>query len=406
MNNMEGKNFEKRLKLHINEFARVVPFEEMDKLLLMDFTDKNKELTDEILLNTNLFIDYINGKLKAADAKYGIGGWNEHRTIYSRSKMFGPSPTATPPVQDGAKAPSRWEGDEHPDSLVEEDTVGYRYADPILYGLLRNYALQNRAVPTQAEAILWEGLKTKQLNNYKFRRQHIIDRFIADFVCLKTKLVVEIDGLIHQLPDNIESDRSRTKALEAKGFTVMRFTNDEVLQDINNILHSILYALENVRNKEKLIDLSSPTGGQGAEPRRLHLGTDIWGKPYTKIMAPLNGIVHSFAFNNAFGDYGATIILTHNLEGESFHTLYGHLSLNSIKNIQEGDVIMKGDVFAEFGIPFENGQWPPHLHFQIIKDMHGAKGDYPGVCKFSEREMYLNNCPDADLILGMMKYIK
>jgi murein DD-endopeptidase MepM/ murein hydrolase activator NlpD len=121
-------------------------------------------------------------------------------------------------------------------------------------------------------------------------------------------------------------------------------------------------------------------------------------------MAPLDGIVHSFAFNNAYGDYGATIILTHQLEGVVFHTLYGHLSLNSLKNLQEGDVVRRGDVFCEFGIPFENGQWPPHLHFQIILDMEGYKGDYPGVCAFSQRQHYLANCPDADLILQMMMY--
>ena len=53
----------------------------------------------------------------------------------------------------------------------------------------------------------------------------------------------------------------------------------------------------------------------------------------------------------------------------SFHTLYGHLSLNSIKNFQEGENVRKGDVIGEFGIPMENGQWPPHLHFQVIIDM-------------------------------------
>ena len=67
-----------------------------------------------------------------------------------------------------------------------------------------------------------------------------------------------------------------------------------------------------------------------------------------------------------FGDYGATIILTHILEGITFYSLYGHLSLNSIKNIHEGERIKKGNVFAEFGIPTENGHWPPHLHFQLI----------------------------------------
>jgi murein DD-endopeptidase MepM/ murein hydrolase activator NlpD len=146
-------------------------------------------------------------------------------------------------------------------------------------------------------------------------------------------------------------------------------------------------------------------GKEGEEPRRLHLGIDIWGKPYTAVMSPLNGIVHSFAFNNHFGDYGATIIFSHALNEIHFYTLYGHLSLSSIKNIQEGDRISKGDVFAEFGIPSENGQWPPHLHFQVIADLQGWKGDYPGVCKYSERDQYLNNCPDPDLILQLNKYL-
>jgi murein DD-endopeptidase MepM/ murein hydrolase activator NlpD len=140
----------------------------------------------------------------------------------------------------------------------------------------------------------------------------------------------------------------------------------------------------------------------GEEPRKVHLGVDIWGKPYTAVMSPCDGVVHSFAFNNNYGDYGATIILTHNLDGISFHSLYGHLSLNSLKNLEEGMTVKKGDVIAEFGIPFENGQWPPHLHFQLIADMEDWKGDYPGVCKISEREKYLANCPDPDLILKMI----
>ena len=233
---MKAKNFEERLRENANEFAPVVPFKEGDRLLLMDFTEDNQGLTAEILNNTDLFIQYINAKLNGANAKYGIGGYNEHRTIYSRSRHF-------------------------------------------------------------------------------------------------------------DAPDGLES-------------------------------------------------------------RRLHLGIDIWGKPYTKVMTPFNGIVHSFAFNNAYGDYGTTIILTHNLDGVTFHSLYGHLSLNSIKNLQEGELVKKGDVIGEFGIPFENGHWPPHLHFQLIIDMEGMKGDYPGVCTFSEREKYLSNCPDPDLILQMMQYAR
>jgi len=142
----------------------------------------------------------------------------------------------------------------------------------------------------------------------------------------------------------------------------------------------------------------------GEEPRRLHLGVDIWGPAGTKVMAPLGGIVHSFAFNNNDSDYGATLILTHQLEGIGFHTLYGHLSLNSLKNLYEGERVTRGEVIAEFGMRFENGNWPPHLHFQLIADMQGWKGDYPGVCRYSERDRWLANCPDPDLILRLRQY--
>lgn len=144
--------------------------------------------------------------------------------------------------------------------------------------------------------------------------------------------------------------------------------------------------------------------GGAEEPRRLHLGVDIWGPAGTRVMAPIDGIVHSFAFNKNDSDYGATVILTHNLEGAIFHTLYGHLSLNSLKNLEEGRRVHRGEVIAEFGMRFENGNWPPHLHFQVIIDMQGWKGDYPGVCKFSERSKWLDNCPDGDLILGLGRY--
>jgi murein DD-endopeptidase MepM/ murein hydrolase activator NlpD len=123
------------------------------------------------------------------------------------------------------------------------------------------------------------------------------------------------------------------------------------------------------------------------------------------VMAPLDGIIHSYAFNNNDSDYGATLLLTHQLEGMGFHTLYGHLSLNSLKNLHEGKHIRKGDVTGEFGMRFENGNWPPHLHFQLIIDLQGWKGDYPGVCKFSERAHWLENCPDPDLVLQLQQYI-
>lgn len=141
---------------------------------------------------------------------------------------------------------------------------------------------------------------------------------------------------------------------------------------------------------------------QNTEPRRLHLGIDIWGPAGTNVYAPLGGMIHSFANNNNYGDYGATIILQHQIDTIQFHTLYGHLSLKDIAPLREGQVITRGQPFAHFGTPAENGNWPPHLHFQIIEDMQFKEGDYPGVCKVSEAEKYLHNCPNPDLILNML----
>lgn len=143
----------------------------------------------------------------------------------------------------------------------------------------------------------------------------------------------------------------------------------------------------------------------GEEARSVHLGVDVWGPAGTPVYAALGGMVHSFAFNNNFGDYGATIILLHQLDTIAFHTLYGHLSLADISTLSEGQYISRGQVIGHFGGPAENGNWPPHLHFQIINDIQLKTGDYPGVCKPSEIEWYLKNCPDADLILNLMKYL-
>jgi murein DD-endopeptidase MepM/ murein hydrolase activator NlpD len=221
------------LKASSHQFGAVVAFNpEKDKLLQLDFTAANAALTNELVNDTEAFSQYINNTLSTAGALYGIGGYEEHRTVYSRSKVF----------------------------------------------------------------------------------------------------------------------------------------------DSNE------------------------------EPRRLHLGVDIWGKAGTVVRAPLGGLVHSVAFNDAYGDYGATIILQHQRNTIAFHTLYGHLSRADIAHWQEGKYISQGEIVGHFGNPDENGNWPPHLHFQIIVDMEFKEGDYPGVCKFSEREKYLANCPNPDLILQLMQY--
>jgi peptidoglycan LD-endopeptidase LytH len=151
-----------------------------------------------------------------------------------------------------------------------------------------------------------------------------------------------------------------------------------------------------------------PSGGdlEGAEPRRLHIGTDIWGLVATPVYAFTGGMIHSFAFNDHYGDYGATIVLSHQLDSIPFYTLYGHVSLRDISDIKEGDYVVRGQEIAHFGDKHENGHWPPHLHFQIIADMELYDGDYPGVCRYSERNKYLSNCPDPDLILQLNRFLR
>ncbi|MDB5025246.1 MAG: peptidoglycan DD-metalloendopeptidase family protein [Mucilaginibacter sp.] len=135
------------------------------------------------------------------------------------------------------------------------------------------------------------------------------------------------------------------------------------------------------------------------EPRRLHLGLDIWAEAGTPVYAPINGHIHSFQDNNNFGDYGPTILLKHQLDDLELYTLYGHLNRKCLIGLSAGDTITKGQQIADFGSQDENGHWPPHLHFQLMFDIQGCYGDYPGVGRYSQKDTYLNNIPDPNLIL-------
>lgn len=135
--------------------------------------------------------------------------------------------------------------------------------------------------------------------------------------------------------------------------------------------------------------------------RNIHIGLDLWLAADSPIFAPLDATVHSFKKNTNYGDYGPTIILKHELNKETFYTLYGHLSVASIANLQIGQTFKKGSQIATLGDVSVNGDYPPHLHFQIIRDLQGYEGDYPGVCSKKDLDFYLGNCPDAGLVLGL-----
>jgi len=140
---------------------------------------------------------------------------------------------------------------------------------------------------------------------------------------------------------------------------------------------------------------------QGEEPRIVHLGIDLWIKAGTRVFAPLSGKIHSFKYNAKEGDYGPTLILEHTVKDVTFYTLYGHLSLDSIENCQEGDSVQAGEEIARVGNFPINGNWPPHLHFQLITSMQGWKGDFPGAASIADRIHWLNISPDPNLILNI-----
>ncbi|WP_053991836.1 peptidoglycan DD-metalloendopeptidase family protein [Mangrovimonas sp. TPBH4] len=135
--------------------------------------------------------------------------------------------------------------------------------------------------------------------------------------------------------------------------------------------------------------------------RSIHLGMDFWAEEGIGVCAPLEGRVHSFQNNDRLGDYGPTIILEHEVEGEVFYTLYGHLSLESLAPISLGMPVEEGKVFATLGAVAINGDYPPHLHFQIIRNLQGKVGDYPGVCNKLEVDFYRKNCPDPNFLLQL-----
>ena len=186
---------------------------------------------------------------------------------------------AAPPILPGGEAlgkmfQTEFPRHKRPEALDGSVVPGRETADPIAYPVLLEFAKQMRSQPTEAEKIIWNCLRDKRLEGYKFRQQHIIDQFIGDFVCLKEDLIIEIDGSIHQLPENSASDLVRTERLNANGFHVLRFTNEEVFGDLEKVIESI---------EAHIVKLSSPPGRSGGAGKIL--------------MATVKGDVHDIGKN-------------------------------------------------------------------------------------------------------------
>ena len=151
--------------------------------------------------------------------------------------------------------------------------------------------------------------------------------------------------------------------------------------------------------RRNLYKRSETFNSENTEERNIHIGLDLWIKAGTSVLSALDGKIHSFQNNISLGDYGPTIILEHEIDGVTFFTLYGLLILESLKEKSEGQLVKKGEKIAELGKPPINGDYAPHLHFQIIIDIENKKGDYPGVCYSKDVDFYKENCPDPILLL-------
>lgn len=147
----------------------------------------------------------------------------------------------------------------------EGEAYGYQTADPTLYSLLKDFAKENKEKATNAEVALWSHLRDEQ-TGYKFRRQHIIDKYIVDFVCLEKRLVIEVDGAYHSEIGQIEYDKDRTTRLNELGFEVIRFTNEEVITDIEECINKIKSGLISTPSPMERVGVrpssSSPSGGR------------------------------------------------------------------------------------------------------------------------------------------------
>ena len=151
-------------------------------------------------------------------------------------------------------------------------------------------------------------------------------------------------------------------------------------------------------------DAYETAGNDGPEWRTVHVGFDVFMAAGNPVFTPVAGKIHSFADNANDRDYGPTVILEHTVSDSlTFYTLYGHLARTSLTGLQKGLPIAAGQQIGTIGPMPENGNWPPHLHFQVMLDMLDMEGDYPGVTYPRQRDIWSSLCPDPWLLVTGQK---
>ena len=218
---------------------------------------------------------------------------------------------------------------------------------------------------------------------------------LQDFLKSYRKIVVLREPLHNKYYKLDLSTSNKNLTLETCG------TSDKLGRYIADVLkhnHSTM-AFGGYNEERAIYKRSTIFNDNESEERNIHIGLDLWAPPRTPVFAAFDGEIHSFNYNRGQGNYGPTIIISHEIENIKFYTLYGHLDIPAISDLAIGDKILQGQQIAVLGDESVNGDYPAHLHFQIINDIANFAGDYPGVCTKSETEYYLSNCPDPNLLL-------
>jgi len=145
-------------------------------------------------------------------------------------------------------------------------------------------------------------------------------------------------------------------------------------------------------------DAYKRTTANGSEYRNIHLGTDFWIPAQTPVHTLFDGKIVILQDNNFPKDYGPTLVLEHNINDKNFYTLYGHLSRESLLLHKKEKQLKAGELLGFIGEPYENGNWAPHLHFQLMLDLLGNTENFPGVAFPSEIETWKRICPDPSVL--------
>ncbi|MFY7670992.1 peptidoglycan DD-metalloendopeptidase family protein [Tenacibaculum sp. MEBiC06402] len=210
------------------------------------------------------------------------------------------------------------------------------------------------------------------------------------------KVIDENISLKEYTPISISSDNKALETFDVSSSKEWKFFLDEFLKD-----RKAKVAFGGYIEKRDIYKRSAYFNSSEDEERNIHLGLDLWCDSGTKVLSVLAGEIHSFKNNLNHGDYGPTIIVKHNEQGKEFYSLYGHLSLESLENLEVGQKVKQGQVIATLGKSTINGDYAPHLHFQLILDIQDFKGDYPGVASKKDLDFYKQNCPNPNLLLKL-----